>query len=471
VDIQESSVQRTQGRRPPPRTSGENGRRVSVLVRTLAAAVVLLAGCVVEPEREAQDLLPYLLMPTSTSVTIRWRTSVETEGAVRYGRTANLGMMEVFHPGPVQWHSFTLEDLLPDTDYFYEALADGEVVGETYAFRTAPEEAVPFVFAVVGDTMYSGQEKLQIKDRILGDAPSFLIHLGDFAAETGGYEERLWRRHFFEDYEDLLSRVPLIPVVGNHEYQGVIVVFFSIPGAAPLFHDYFSTAEQERWFSFDWGNVHFIVLDANIAEDLQPDSEQIRWLEQDLVKSTDGEDDPDWRVACWHEPAFSSGAGQIDFPGQPLRENVAPLMERYGVDVVFYGHDHFYERSVKDGVTYVLSGGGGAAPHPIFPDINPYSQKVMETYQYMRVLVNGRFLRVEAVDPLGTVLDTFSLEKEPAPPRPGPDEEPDDPQGGCGCSVVERPGLLEVPLGFVVVLAVAFTLRMRRRHRPGKRDA
>jgi len=424
---------------------------------------LLPAGCVVEPEREAQDLLPYLQMPTPSSMTIQWRTSVETVGAVRYGRTDSLAV-EVSNPEPVQWHTFTLEDLLPDTDYLYQVYADGEAVGETYSFRTAPEEDVPFVFAVVGDTMYSHEEKLQIRDRIMEDDPSFLIHVGDFVGETGGYEESLWRKHWFQDYGELMSRIPLIPVLGNHEYQGVIVVYFSIPGAAPLFHDYFTAPGNERWYSYDWANVHFIVLDANITEDLQPGCEQLQWLEKDLVENTDGRDDPDWLFACWHEPAFSSGAGQIDLTGNPLRENVVPLMERFGVDVVFYGHDHFYERSLKDGVIYITSGGGGAAPHPIFPDINPYSRKVMDAFQYMRILVNRRSVQVESVDLLGTMLDSFSLEKEPDPPVPGASGQ-DGAGGGCGCAVVERPGMLEVPVGLVLVVVVVFIMRMRFRSR------
>jgi acid phosphatase type 7 len=454
--------------RPRNRVVCGRPRLQGPVLALVAGAVVLLAGCVVEPEREAQDLLPYLLSPTSSSMTIRWRTSAETQGAVQYGTTTALGT-EVADPEPAERHSFTLTGLFPDTEYYYQAYADGGSVGDLYSFRTAPDEAAPFSFSLVGDTMYSGPEKLQIQERIREDSPSFLIHVGDYAGELGGYQESLWREHFFEDYADLLPRVPLIPVLGNHEYQGVIMVFFSIQGGAPLFHDYFTTNGDGRWYSYDWGNCHFIVLDANIPEDLLQGGDQIRWLEQDLEKSRDGENDPEWIFACWHEPAFSSGAGQIDLMGNPLRENVVPLMEQYGVDVVFYGHDHFYERSFKEGVTYIVTGGGGAAPHPIFKDSNPYSQKVLDTYQYMRVQVNGRFLEVEAVDPLGMIVDSFSLEKAPVPPEPSGSG--NEAVGGCGCSVVERPGLLEVPAGVLTILVLLFLLRMRFRVRSWKKRA
>lgn len=403
-----------------------------------------LVCCTVPPEREPQDLLPYLEMPTSDSMTITWRTSTEKDGAVLYGIRPSLDM-EVSDPTPVERHSFTLTGLLPDTEYTYQAYSNDEPVGEVYSFRTAPREAVPFLFAVVGDTMYSEPEKLQIEENILEDDPSFVVHVGDFVGEMGGYQESLWREHYFEDYADLLCRIPVIPILGNHEYQGVIMVFFSIPGAAPLFHDYFTLPKNERWYSFDWANCHFVMLDANIPEDLKEGGEQLDWLVQDLEQSTDGIKDPDWIFACWHEPAFSSGMGQFDLMGENLRNNVVPLMEQYGVDIVFYGHDHFYERSFKDGVTYIVSGGGGAAPHPILDKVNPYSQVTVDSYQYMRVSVNGLLVQVESVDTLTTVLDSFTLEKEPAPSIEN--DLAAGSEGGCGCSVVKDPSLPETPIG------------------------
>jgi len=445
-----------------------NSRESSMSMnRTCLYGIVVLClsfflfSCKIPPVREAQDLFPYLEMPTPDSITITWRTSTEKDGAVRYGLTPPLDM-EVSDPTPAEWHSFTLTGLVPDKEYAYQAFSGGEPVGDVYSFRTAPRETVPFVFSVVGDTMYSEPEKLQIKEGILEDDPSFVIHVGDFVAELGGYEEKLWRRHYFEDYWDLLCRIPVIPVLGNHEYQGLIMVFFSIPGAAPLFHDYFTLPNNERWFSFDWANCHFIVLDANIPKDLE-EGEQLDWLVQDLQQSTDGVQDPDWIFVSWHEPAFSSGMGQFDLMGENLRNNIVPLMEEYGVDIVFYGHDHFYERSFKDGVTYILTGGGGAAPHPIFDDINPYSQVVVDSFQYMRVSVNGLLVQVESVDPLMTVLDSFTIEKEPPSPPEGGFAA--NSEGGCGCSVVQDPSFSETPLGTAFVLLGVFGAWMVLRRR------
>jgi len=324
---------------------------------------------------------------------------------VRYGLTPSLEN-EIYGLQVESWHSFTLTDLLPDREYYYQVYSDASPIGDIHTFRTAPHEAVPFVFAVLGDTLYSPVEKILLKELILADDPSLLLHIGDMVGELGGYQESLWREHFFEDFQDLLCLTPVMPALGNHDYQGLVVYWFPLPGGAQLFHDYFTLPNNERWYSFDWANCHFIALDTNFVEDLKT-GEQFDWLVQDLETTTDGIDDPDWIFAYWHQPAFSSGLGQFDAMGGTLRQRYAPLMEDYGVDIVFYGHDHFYERSYKDGVYYIVTGGGGASQLPIIPGSNPYSQKALHAYQYMRVSVSGDVVLVESVNENGVVLDSF----------------------------------------------------------------
>ncbi|MFC1889265.1 metallophosphoesterase [Thermodesulfobacteriota bacterium] len=379
----------------------------SLLLAVIAILGAIPTGCVLPPEREAQDLLPYLQMPTTTSMTIQWRTCTEKDGLVRYGIFPSLEM-EIYDPKPVQWHGFTLTGLLPDTEYVYTVYSNGEPAGGIGTFRTAPEEPVPFVFDVIGDTLYSPTEKLMLIDRMVEDDPSLVLHLGDFVGEIAGYSESLWREHFFEDFGELISQVPLMPVLGNHDYQGLVVVWFPLPGGTQVYRDYFTLPNNERWYSFDWGNCHFIALDTNLDFELHA-GEQLDWLTTDLKQASDGLDDPDWIFAYFHHPAFCSGFGQFDAPGQPLRDNVIPLLEAHGVDLVFFGHDHFYERLRKDGVHYILSGGGGASPAPIIPGSTPHSQVAMHAYQYVRVSVDGEALRMESIDENGTVIDSLSL--------------------------------------------------------------
>ena len=380
---------------------------LSLLLAVIAIPAAVLMGCVLPPDREAQNIAPYLQMPATTSMTIQWRTCTETDGLVRYGISPAMDM-EVSDSQPAQWHSFTLAGLIPDTEYAYAVYSNGEPAGEAGTFRTAPEGPVPFVFNVIGDTLYSPTEKLLLIDLMMEDDPSLFLHLGDFVGETAGYSESLWREHFFADFGPLLSLAPMMPVLGNHDYQGLIVVWFPLQGGTEVYRDYFTLPNNERWYSFDWGNCHFVALDTNLDFELRA-GEQIDWLTRDLQLASDGLDDPDWIFVYFHHPAISSGFGQFDAPGQELRDNVIPLLEAHGVDVVFYGHDHFYERLYKDGVTYILSGGGGASPAPIVPGIAPHSQLALEAFQYVRVSVDGEALQLESIDENGAIIDSLSL--------------------------------------------------------------
>ncbi len=366
-------------------------------------------GCLQPTEREPQDLLPYLQRPTSTSITIQWRTVEEKDSEVHYGREPFGPMWILSDPRPVQRHSMTLEDLSPDTTYVYQVYSGGVQVGGTASFRTAPEGVVPFVFDVLGDTMYRHPEKFALEEQILADRPAFVLHVGDIAASDGGFTEKVWQWYLFEDYAELLQVSPLIPVLGNHEYQAVLNAL-PIPGGAQIFHDYFTLPGNERWFSFDWANCHFIGLDVNIPVEVWL-GRLYGWLAEDLRKATDGIDDPDWIFVYWHQPVYSSGVGHLDVMCDDLRRRYVPLLEEAGVAAVFNGHDHFYERSFRNGVYYIVTGGGGVNQHPIFPGLNPYSQVALNVYQYMRLSVDGREVLVEAVGPDGETVDAFTLSR------------------------------------------------------------
>ena len=88
----------------------------------------------------------------------------------------------------------------------------------------------------------------------------------------------------------------------------------------------------ERFYTFKKGDARFFALDSNYMD--QP---QLKWLEEQLSRSNDR-----WKIAYFHHPLYSSGArhgSEVD-----LRTRLEPLFVKYGVDIVFAGHEHFYER-------------------------------------------------------------------------------------------------------------------------------
>ena len=109
----------------------------------------------------------------------------------------------------------------------------------------------------------------------------------------------------------------------------------------------------ERWYSFDWGDVHFVALDSERTGPVQA-----AWLDADLTANQ-----LPWTIVYWHKPPFSSGEHGSD---GATRAQFVPILEKHKVPLVLNGHDHDYERTTpQNGVTYVVTGGGGVGVRPV----------------------------------------------------------------------------------------------------------
>jgi hypothetical protein len=142
----------------------------------------------------------------------------------------------------------------------------------------------------------------------------------------------------------MLRSFPVFPVAGNHDYK--------TDDAGP-FREVFALPENggpegtERWYSFDWGDVHFVAID---TERVGP--KQAAWLDADLA-----DNQLPWTVVFAHKSPYSSGSHGSD---RNVREVFGPILEFHRVPLMLAGHDHNYERSEQiNGVTYVVTGGGG----------------------------------------------------------------------------------------------------------------
>ncbi len=237
--------------------------------------------------------------------------------------------------------------------------------------------------------------------------PDFVLHLGDVIYSKG--EASKYDPYFFEPYRDLIDRAPVFPSLGNHDYgtdsgQPYLDAFY-LPANNP--------AGAERYYSFNWGEAHFVALDS--MQPYTPDSAMTQWLATDLAAST-----AKWKFVFFHHAIYSSGPHGLHDPYvRPMRDALAPLFERYGVDIVFNGHDHDYERSTprrdyppdSHAVVYVVSGGGGAGLYPVGSSaFTAYSAMVHHTVQ---VQVDGCILSLRAIDTTGAVFDQIALGKCP----------------------------------------------------------
>jgi MYXO-CTERM domain-containing protein len=300
---------------------------------------------------------PYLQSPSQSTIVISWESGAGSSGEVAYGTSSALGS-SASTSGAGTFHEVELTGLQPGTVYHYQVTADGQT-SRLSSFVTAPREEQPFTFVVVGDTRTDADAHQSVVDAIRNNvgAPDMYLNTGDLV-EDGGEADQ-WAE-FFAIEGGLMAEAPLFPVAGNHddvENDSYYVQYFHMPE---------SSSATENWYAFTFGNTRFVVVDTN--EDFVTGSEQYAWLEAELAAAST-EAAIVHIVVAFHDPPYTSGAHGVFDPDdwQPPRTYLVPLFTRYGVDVVFNGHDHHYERtevSQTDGVLYVVAGGGGAPGSP-----------------------------------------------------------------------------------------------------------
>lgn len=218
-----------------------------------------------------------------------------------------------------------------------------------------------------------------------------------------------WADQFFGPARNLMHDTPMFTILGNHEYWYSGRSWYSSLLALP---------NNEQWYAFTYGNVRFIGLDTNLG--FQTDSVQHRWLEAEL--RSDASRKATWRVAYLHHSPFTSTRYADD---ADIVAYLVPLFEAGDVDLVFSGHTHAYERYLHNGVTYIVTGGGGSPLYPLAEDhLPPIRVTGISAYHYCVIDVNvpdrSLTLTADLID--GTRFDEFTLRKisvDPNEPKDG----------------------------------------------------
>jgi len=241
---------------------------------------------------------------------------------------------------------------------------------------------------VYGDTRTDHASHRKVVNAISKTQPSVIFHTGDLV--ENGRDPEHWAA-FNDITSGLLQSVEFYPALGNHEY------------GSGLFFDNFVLPNNERWYSVEKDGIHFIVLDTTSG--VSADSPQYKWLESDLRNRSEK---IKFVAAVFHHPPFASCVYHPE-DEKGLRDTFVPLFEKYGVDIVFSGHAHAYERSLLNDVYYIISGGGGA-PLCSSTRVNPYSQLFIAAYHFCKLSVSGNQLVVSVFDPASELLDQFEVE-------------------------------------------------------------
>jgi len=313
------------------------------MMKTIFLIGLLLVGSGSALVQDLPQKGPYLSTVTQNSIVISWRTSTSDSSVVQSGLTAGYGMEEKDLALKTS-HSLTLTGLLPDTIYHYRVLFQGKQTPD-YTFRTGVASDIPYKFSVYGDTRTQADSHLAVVNRIIASAPYFVLHTGDLVAN--GSDESQWSTYFATicSSASAAQRFPFYYAIGNHE------------GESPLYYNYIylphnNPDSTESYYSFDYGNSHFISLDTQ--KPYGPSSGQYQWLRKDLVNAYN----KTFIFVFMHDHPYCAGGHNSNLG---LRDTLSPLFQTFKVDMVFSGHSHFYQRNGPvNGVTYIIAAGGGA---------------------------------------------------------------------------------------------------------------
>jgi len=404
---------------------------------------------------------PYLQLGTDHSVVVRWRTDVATSSRVLFGPAAG-NLTDAVEDGILATeHTLLVEGLSADTTYYYAVGSLTELLAgddADHRFKTAPSPGTPEPMRiwVLGDSGTGNANAMAVRDaytNFTGATPTDLwLMLGDNAYPDGTDAE--YQTALFDIYPEMLRSSVLWSTLGNHDGQsadsstltGPYYDIFDLPNAGQAGG---LASGTEAYYSFDWGNVHFVVLDSHDTYRLVG-GPMMTWLAADLAATTQ-----DWVVAFWHHPPYSKGIHDSDLESQlaEMRENALPILDDFGVDLTLTGHSHDYERSFlieghygdsttfvagmkvdggdgrpggdgaynkpstgplpHSGIVHTVAGSsgkitGGPLDHPaMFTSLNVLGSLVLD--------VNGPRIDASFVDSTGTVRDSFSLTKGQAP--------------------------------------------------------
>jgi 3',5'-cyclic AMP phosphodiesterase CpdA len=305
---------------------------------------------------------PYLQIGTPTNVLVCWRTSRPTNSIVRFGLAANTLTWEARSQLLANNHCVELTNLAQNTKYYYSVGANDTNLaqGPEFYFITAPTNAKPTRIWALGDcgsaVQPGGAGALLVRNAYLTYTGSretdVWLMLGDNAYGYGRDSD--YQAAVFDVYQAALRRWPLWSTVGNHETYSTIHPTAPEPVA---YWDIFRLPTKgeaggvpsgtERYYSFNYANVHFVCLDSETAfTNSSGGADMLQWLHLDLLENTN-----EWLIAFWHSPPYTMGSHNsdkfADSEGRMfwMRERVNPILESYGVDLVLCGHSHNYERS------------------------------------------------------------------------------------------------------------------------------
>lgn len=380
-------------------------------------------GAALVPELRANfQRGPFLQSTTATTQTVVWETAGPANTVVEYGPTPELG--ERYESNlTTNTHVATLTGLTPDTGYYYRVSSSaGGRTGRSpiSSFRTFRLSG-PLSFAVLAD-MGSGTANQFAVARVVRElGPDLVLMPGDLVYPK--FVPELTDFHFFSIYAVHQRQCPYFVTAGNHDvsysspqcyYDSYWLPTNNVPAEAHLAEN----TTPESYYSFDHGDAHFVGLYVPLlltSVRLEPESAQVRWLESDLAATR-----KPWKFVFLHHPLFTSNGHRNDdynengvYDPEDVRRVLLPVFRRHGVQVVFSGHDHVYERfNPVDGVIQIVDGLGGGPGYGLY-ELDVASAQFWPRQHCVHVRIANDTLELQALSSEGEVFDRMFLHRAP----------------------------------------------------------
>ena len=412
-----------------------------VIYSRIARAVAIVSGQEIKPllDSEGRYIRQIVAKDNSTSRTIMWQSdSSEPDAVIEYRlvssddiKTLSASDAAFTDDGSMTYiHEGTIIDLTPDTKYEYRIGYSTDRRSDWYPLETAGAgeyEVLIYPDSQSGD--YSGWEQIVKNSADRNPNAALYISMGDLV--DNGEQTYQWRT-WLDSIKPLSARIPLAPTLGNHEMYTLdwkmrepraYLNYFDVPSNG-------NTTFDRHYYSYDYGDVHYVVLDTQLYESTHEDNHdvhhpdlydvQVQWLRQDLASNT-----KKWTVVLMHRDPFqyafnrpgASRAAGFDEEGVLFM----PIFDEFNVDLVLSAHLHSYrnrghvrnfERDAS-GPLYILTGIAGDARRPNWQQhpLDVYVAPDREKNNYMTMTVTPNRLVVRAFLADGTQIDESVIEK------------------------------------------------------------
>lgn len=423
---------------PPTSQSAPPSRRSFGVRYLLILVLALVAGAIVLERRTRPELLvgPMVQIPAPDCVTIVWEMNAplgggaawieETPDTPRIAKAVQSGRR----------YEATFRGLPAGKSLTYTIVCDRGLFGSAklagpYETKIPPPRGTPFRFLAFGDSGNGSNTQADFAARMATAGADLIIHVGDLVYPAGDGET--YPTHFYEPNAAIIRQAPFMPSLGNHDVatdQGrPLLRHFVCPENGP------PGIEPERCYWFDYGDARFVALDSNIVQASGAlTTEQLKSIVAPWVRKVLADCDARWKFVFFHHPYYTGSTHPAE-GGAFMKEAFLEVFEACGVDMVFCGHNHLYERTapmrndaiVEDGkgIVYIVTGAGGVSRYPEQMPNPPYIRYYNDSvFSFTQVDISAERLELRQIDETGKTIDSYTLTKpaggamQPPPMRP-----------------------------------------------------